>query len=157
MPVLSAFLIGALFAVGLGISGMTLPERVLGFLDVTGGWDPTLLFVMGGATGVYFLFYRVLRRSSPLLGGVYRLPAARRIDQRLLAGAMVFGIGWGLAGYCPGPALTSLGGGVSGAFVMVAGMVGGMLLYELADSLTRGKRPLPGSGARGASARGSSG
>ncbi len=102
-----AFAVGLVFALGLGLAGMTQPARVIGFLDLFGRWDPTLLFVMLGAIPVYFVCYR-LRRPSPLFASSYDLPAPGRIDGRLIAGAALFGIGWGLAGFCPGPALVSL-------------------------------------------------
>jgi uncharacterized protein len=134
--VVTSFLVGALFAVGLGISGMTMPARVRGFLDFTGAWDPTLLFVMGGAVMVYFLFFRFFRiwaGGAPVLGGDYSLPSRRDIDLRLLGGAGLFGVGWGLAGFCPGPAITAAGGGLLGAAVFVGAMIAGMALFEVYD------------------------
>jgi uncharacterized protein len=127
----TSFFVGALFAVGLGISGMTLPARVRGFLDFTGAWDPTLLFVMGGAVVVTFVFFRFSVGRAPVLGGEYRLPSRRDIDLRLLGGAGLFGVGWGLAGFCPGPAITAAGGGLVGAAVFVGAMVAGMALFEV--------------------------
>ena len=108
--VLAAFAAGVLFGTGLAMSGMTDPEKVLGFLDVSGAFDPTLAFVLFGAVvtaGV--LFNRILRTPSPLLAPAFQLSSQQKVDRRLLAGASVFGVGWGLAGYCPGPALATLG------------------------------------------------
>ena len=105
----AAFAFGIVFALGLGLSGMTQPGRVMGFLDVAGDWDPTLAFVMGGAVLVGLLtFPRILRRPRPLLDDHFALPTRTAIDAPLLIGAALFGVGWGLSGYCPGPALVSL-------------------------------------------------
>jgi len=105
----AAFLMGVIFALGLGIGGMTQPTKIIGFLDVAGHWDPTLAFVMGGAVAVTFVsFPLILRRPHPVLEQRFFLPEKRRIDVRLLAGAALFGVGWGMSGYCPGPALVSL-------------------------------------------------
>ncbi|KRE99917.1 hypothetical protein ASG87_13055 [Frateuria sp. Soil773] len=107
---LAALLAGVAFGLGLAMSGMADPRKVLGFLDVAGDWDPSLLLVMAGAVGVYALLWRRLtQRPRPWLETQFRLPGARRIDARLLGGAALFGAGWGLAGYCPGPALAGLG------------------------------------------------
>ena len=106
---LTALLSGWLFALGLGISGMTRPEKVIGFLDVFGNWDPSLLWVMGGAVSLtLLLFAPILRRPRPVLESRFHVPVSRTIDRRLVFGASLFGIGWGLSGYCPGPALASL-------------------------------------------------
>ncbi|SFK46426.1 DUF6691 family protein [Rhodanobacter glycinis] len=105
-----AWLAGLLFGAGLAWSGMADPQRVLGFLDVAEMWDPSLLLVMLGAMGTYAVGYRfVVRCPRPLLDGAFHLPAERRVDARLLLGAAVFGAGWGLAGYCPGPVLAGIG------------------------------------------------
>ncbi|WP_201244253.1 DUF6691 family protein [Halochromatium salexigens] len=102
---LVVFLSGTLFAVGLGVSGMTLPQKVIGFLDLGGHWDPSLAFVMAGSAGVYLLFYRwIKQRSSPLFDTEFHIPTRHDIDQRLLVGAALFGVGWGLVGLCPVPA-----------------------------------------------------
>jgi uncharacterized protein len=122
---------GVLFGVGLGVSGMAQPAKVLGFLDVTGDWDPTLLFVMGGAVGVHFWAYRwARRRSAPGLDERFFVPAGTPIDARLSLGAVVFGIGWGIGGYCPGPAIVSLASLGAPVIVFVAAMLGGMLLVR---------------------------
>jgi len=132
MRLLVAFLAGLLFAIGLVISGMTLPSKVVGFLDVFGHWDPSLAFVMLGAVGVYATLSRLIaRRTKPVLSDSFQIPASGAIDGRLVAGAAIFGVGWGLAGYCPGPAVVSAGSGSRSALVFVSAMLGGMLLYEL--------------------------
>ncbi|MFM2187897.1 MAG: hypothetical protein RIR43_2469 [Pseudomonadota bacterium] len=128
---LSEFLIGLLFGFGLILSGMTDPGKVIGFLDLFGNWDPSLAFVMGGAIAVGFFAFRVAKdRTQNLLGGAMRLPTSKDIDQRLVIGSLVFGAGWGLAGFCPGPALVSLGAGQDKAVVFVIAMVLGMLAFE---------------------------
>ena len=125
---LVAFGSGALFGVGLLVSGMTQPAKVIGFLDVFGAWDPSLAFVMLGAIAVHFVAYRLIRRrASPLLAEKWVLPTRRDIDFKLVAGAAVFGLGWGLAGYCPGPAVVSLASGAPGVVVFTAAMLAGML------------------------------
>lgn len=127
---LSAFGAGLLFGLGLWLSGMADPRKVLGFLDVTGNWDPSLLLVMAGAVAVTasFTLPVVLKRSAPLLGGTFELPAQSAIDAPLLLGAAIFGLGWGIGGYCPGPALTALSNLTLEAFVFVAAMAAGGLL-----------------------------
>lgn len=115
-----AFVTGLLFALGLGISGMTLPQKVIGFLDVTGAWDPSLAFVMGGAVGVYAIAYQITRRmEKPRYAAKFHLPTSKQIDWRLLLGAALFGAGWGLGGFCPGPALVSLPAGFAGTWDIV--------------------------------------
>ena len=132
-PLATAFVSGALFAVGLGIAGMTQPAKVLAFLDVAGRWNPSLAFVMLGAIGVYALGYRVaLWRGAPVHPAAFALPTRRDIDASLAGGAALFGLGWGLVGYCPGPALTALASGHVGPIVFVAAMLAGMLLEQLA-------------------------
>ncbi|NBS97235.1 MAG: hypothetical protein EBT08_13995 [Betaproteobacteria bacterium] len=131
---LSEFLVGLLFGLGLLLSGMTDPGKVLGFLDLFGNWDPSLALVMGGAIGVgVFAFTLAKKRTVSFLGGVMRMPTSSQIDRRLIVGALLFGAGWGLAGFCPGPALVSLAAGQPKAAVFVAFMVVGMIIFEVID------------------------
>ncbi len=135
----SAFLLGLLFAAGLGIGGMTMPSKIIGFLNFFGGWDPSLAFVMGGAVLVYFFAFRIVRGASPsifspVLGGSFALPTKTLIDRRLIGGAALFGFGWGLAGYCPGPALTSIGAGSVDAAVFAVAMIGGMIGHRVLNA-----------------------
>ena len=120
---------GFLFGIGLWVSGMANPKKVLGFLDVTGDWDASLMLVMGGAVAVTVVAFRfILKRSSPLLEEKFVLPEKKDLDLPLIAGAAIFGIGWGTAGYCPGPALTALATLSTESIVFVAAMiVGGFL------------------------------
>lgn len=130
MSALAAFAAGLVFGVGLLLSGMTDPGKVIGFLDLAGRWDPSLAFVMGGAILVgLFAFAVAGRRARSFFGGAMHLPHNRDIDTRLVGGSLVFGIGWGLAGFCPGPALVSFGSGADQAAVFVAAMLIGMLAY----------------------------
>jgi uncharacterized membrane protein YedE/YeeE len=138
MHVAVSFLVGLLFGAGLIVSGMSDPFKVIGFLDITGLWDPSLAFVMAGAVLVGLVAYRIIdRRTAAVLGGPMQLPAARGIDHRLVLGSLAFGIGWGLAGFCPGPALVALGAGYGKAAAFVVAMLAGMALYEL---LERGRK-----------------
>lgn len=124
-----ALLVGVVFGAGLVLSGMTQPVKVLGFLDWLGDWDPSLLFVMGGAVAVYGVAYRlVLRRPRPLLADAFVLPSRRAIDAKLLGGAALFGVGWGLGGYCPGPSIVALASGALDVAVLVATTAAGMWL-----------------------------
>jgi uncharacterized membrane protein YedE/YeeE len=148
MVALVSFLCGVIFALGLGISGMTRPAKVLAFLDVTGAWDPSLAFVMIGAIAVHAVLTRViLRRGEPLLAPAFALPTRRDIDAQLLVGAAIFGVGWGLAGLCPGPAVTVLASGTTTAVAFVLAMLLGMRAARpLAEAFTRrlpGGHPLP--------------
>lgn len=136
---LSAFIIGVLFGIGLIVSGMTDPSKVIGFLDLAGAWDPSLAFVMGGAVIVGLVAFRVARgRTAAFLGGVMQVPADRRIDRRLILGSLAFGTGWGLAGFCPGPALVALGAGYDKAVVFAIAMLAGMALFEIAERFLHG-------------------
>lgn len=140
-----AFGTGALFAVGLAVSGMTRPSKVVAFLDVAGAWDASLAFVMIGAIAVHFVARRlVMRRGSPLFDSKFHLPVRTAVDARLLIGAALFGIGWGLGGLCPGPAIVSAGGGSPSALVFLAGMTIGMLLEHSAANRFSGMRLSPG-------------
>jgi hypothetical protein len=127
----SEYLIGVLFGLGLMISGMTNPAKILAFLDLAGNWDPSLIFVMGGAVLVGLVaFYLAKKRTQSFLGGTMHIPTRRDIDRPLIIGSAMFGVGWGLAGFCPGPALVSLGSGEMKALVFVIAMVAGMWLFE---------------------------
>ncbi|HET7672516.1 MAG TPA: DUF6691 family protein [Burkholderiales bacterium] len=135
-----AFAAGLVFGVGLIVSGMTDPGKVIGFLDVAGAWDPSLAFVMGGAILVgFFAFAFAERRARTFLGAALQLPGRRDIDARLVGGAIVFGVGWGLAGFCPGPALVSFGSGQDKAAVFVLAMLAGMALFTVAERYTAGR------------------
>ena len=135
---ISAFLVGLIFGIGLLVSGMANPEKVLGFLDLAGAWDPSLALVMGGAVGVGLIAFTVAhKRAESLLGHPMRLPDRRDIDAPLVIGSLGFGIGWGLAGFCPGPALVAFGAFEMKALVFVAAMMAGMALYELIERRRR--------------------
>ena len=131
MPrILVALLAGTLFGLGLAISGMMNPAKVVGFLDVAGEWDPTLAFVMGGALLVTVPAFRlILNRPRPILADGFALPTKSALDGRLLGGAALFGVGWGLSGFCPGPAVAALTTGLTPVFAFVAAMIAGMVLY----------------------------
>ena len=132
MSGLVSFLAGLVFAIGLGVGGMTQPAKVLAFLDVTGRWDPSLALVMAGAIAVYApVSYWALRRPAPLFASRFQVPTRRDLDASLIGGAVLFGLGWGLAGYCPGPALVSLAAGASGVVLFVAALLAGMGLERL--------------------------
>lgn len=134
MLAFSSLLVGLLFGIGLIVSGMADPAKVLGFLDLAGEWDPSLAFVMLGAIAVGLAgFARAQRRKTSLLRAPMRLPVARQIDKRLVLGSTMFGVGWGLAGFCPGPALTALGMGEPKALLFVAAMLAGMGIYEMLE------------------------
>lgn len=125
------FAAGLLFALGLGVSGMTDPDKVLGFLDLSSGWDPSLALVMVGAIGVHLPLRRwVVGFGQPRFAVAFESPPTRRVTPRLVVGAALFGAGWGLGGFCPGPALVSLVSGALGSVVFVAGMTGGMLVAD---------------------------
>ena len=133
------FLVGLLFGVGLIVAGMTDPSKVLGFLDVAGTWDPSLVFVMGAGILVGLGAFAVAKhRTTNFLGGAMRLPKSGVIDKRLLGGSLLFGAGWGLAGFCPGPAIVSLGAGQPKAAVFVVAMLVGMAFFE---AMQRPKSP----------------
>lgn len=135
------FLVGLLFGWGLLLSGMTDPGKVLGFLDLFGAWDPSLALVMGGAVAVgVFAFALARRRTTTFLGGALQLPQRRDIDKPLVVGSLVFGAGWGLAGFCPGPGVVAMAAGEVKALVFVVAMLAGMLAFKLLDRA--GKRPV---------------
>ncbi len=138
MRVLVALASGALFGLGLIVSDMVNPARVLGFLDLAGAWDPTLAFVMGGALIPMVVAWRIAAaRPAPVCGAAFPGPAAARLDTRLLGGAALFGAGWGLVGFCPGPALTALGTGSTEALIFTAAMLAGMLGYRTTFPVTK--------------------
>lgn len=137
MKIFLALLSGLLFGCGLIVSGMSDPSKVLGFLDLAGKWDPSLALVMGGAVVIGSLVFPfATARQNSILGNSMPLPPATRIDRRLVVGALTFGVGWGLAGYCPGPALASLAQGGAKPWVFFIAMVAGMALFEVIEKVT---------------------
>ena len=140
----SALGAGLMFGIGLIFAGMTDPSKVIGFLDVAGKWDPSLAFVMGGAIFVgLFAFKKAKRRDTSLLGEIMRIPTSQVITKPLIIGSVLFGAGWGLGGFCPGPGITALGTGNPKAAIFVIGMVAGMLIFEW---LTRPRAEVPDAG-----------
>jgi hypothetical protein len=140
MHVVTAFIVGLIFGIGLIVAGMTDPAKVQGFLDLAGDWDPSLALVMGGAILVGLVAFRIAgTRERALLGDAMRLPTATRIDRRLVLGGLAFGAGWGLAGLCPGPALASLATGGAKAMIFTSAMMAGMVVFEF---LERGRAAL---------------
>jgi uncharacterized membrane protein YedE/YeeE len=140
MAIFLQFAVGLIFGFGLLLSGMSDPAKVLNFLDLggiaSGRWDPSLAFVMAGAVAVTFVGFRfVLKRSRPLFAERFHLPTKRELDIRIIAGPAIFGVGWGLAGFCPGPGLTALGFGSRAAFIFVAAMLGSMWLARFLSQL----------------------
>jgi len=134
MSIVSALIVGLLFGIGLIVAGMTNPAKVQGFLDLAGNWDPSLALVMGGAILVGLVAFRFAgKRERSLLGEAMRLPTATQIDRRLVLGGLAFGAGWGLAGFCPGPALASLTTGGSKALLFSGAMLAGMLVFEILE------------------------
>lgn len=126
-----ALIAGIIFGLGLSISQMTDSARVLGFLDITGVWDPTLMFVLGGAVGVTVIAFRfILRRPQPFIATKFQLPTNNSLDRQLLIGSGLFGIGWGIAGYCPGPGVTSLVQGSGNSFLFMFALIGGILAHR---------------------------
>ena len=131
---IAALIAGIVFGLGLAVSQMIDPAKVLGFLDIAGRWDPSLALVMAGALTVTFIGYRLTRdHAAPILAPRFELPTKRDLDRRLIGGAVLFGIGWGLAGYCPGPAIASLAFGLQDTLIFVAAMVLGFWLQRMAD------------------------
>ena len=138
MLIFTSLLAGLVFGLGLIVSGMANPAKVIGFLNLAGPWDPSLAFVMAGAIAVGAVaFFVARRRSVSLLGAAMKLPTARDIGRRLVLGSLVFGVGWGLAGFCPGPGLVALGMGEFKAMVFVAAMLVGMGAFELLERRRR--------------------
>jgi uncharacterized protein len=144
MQIFVALVVGLLFGIGLIVSGMIDPSKVLGFLDLAGEWDPSLAFVMAGAVLVGTIaFGLAAKRSRTLLGDVMRLPSATAIDRRLVLGGALFGVGWGLAGYCPGPALASVVLGGPKPVVFVLSLLAGMAMFELLEHRSASRRRMP--------------
>jgi uncharacterized protein len=138
---IAEFVVGLLFGLGLMLSGMTDPGKVIGFLDLFGTWDPSLALVMGGAIMVgFFAFTVAKKRTATFLGGALRLPTNMDMDKKLVIGSLLFGAGWGLAGFCPGPALVSMADGQPKALVFVLAMLVGMVGFELMDRLVHAPR-----------------
>jgi len=141
MNALFSFFAGVVFGVGLIVSGMSDPSKVLGFLDLAGKWDPSLALVMAGAIAVGVGAYALVkRRTTSWLGLPMLIPTATHIDRRLVVGSVLFGVGWGLAGICPGPALVLVGAGFAKGWIFVAAMLAGMALFEVLERLVPGKR-----------------
>lgn len=141
MKLIITYGIGIVFGLGISISGMANPAKVLNFFDVTGTWDPSLAFVMGGALLVTFFGYRVvLRQKGPSLAQTFQVPSASDLDARLIGGSAIFGVGWGIAGFCPGGALPALGTGVPDVFLFVAAASVGIVAARLVPRLFRGRR-----------------
>jgi uncharacterized membrane protein YedE/YeeE len=139
MYVFASLLAGLVFGLGLIVSGMANPAKVLGFLDLGGRWDPSLALVMAGAIAVGVVAFAIARRRAlSFLGTEMKLPAGRPVDGRVVGGGLLFGIGWGIAGFCPGPAIVALGMGQAKAALFVAAMLAGMVIFEL---LERRQRP----------------
>lgn len=139
MNALMSFVAGLVFGIGLLLAGMSNPAKVLGFLDLAGSWDPSLAFVMAGAIAIGVVAFAWVRRHSlSLLGLPVQLPTTRQVDRRLVVGNLVFGVGWGLAGICPGPALTLIGAGVPAGWIFGAAMLAGMALFELIERVPSG-------------------
>lgn len=145
----AGFTSGLVFGVGLAVSGMTKPSKVVGFLDVFGAWDASLAFVMGGAVLVHFLAFRLItRRRSPLFDTSFHLPTRKDLDARLVLGAAIFGVGWALGGFCPGPGLVSAASGTTAALVFVVGMTAGMKIeHVVARALSRDGQSATNAGA----------
>lgn len=142
MRILVSYLIGIVFGVGISISGMANPAKVLNFFDIAGTWDPSLAFVMGGALIVAMIGYRfVLKRPAPALSSTFHLPTRRDLDVPLIGGSAVFGIGWGIAGFCPGGALPALGTGATDVFIFTGALLAGIAIAKIAHSLLAARAP----------------
>lgn len=128
---LTAFLVGLIFSIGLAIAGMTQPQKIIGFLDFFGNWDPSLLFVMIGAVGLHLISYRLIRsRAHPVLSKEWHVPTRTQLTPSLMIGSAIFGIGWGLSGFCPGPGITSLASFETRPFIFVLFMLIGMFVFR---------------------------
>lgn len=136
-----ALVVGFLFALGLGLSGMTEPAKVIGFLDVFGHWDPSLIFVMMGATSIHFILYKLIRqKKSPLFSKQWHVPTRKDVTPALIIGSVIFGFGWGLAGYCPGPGVVSLASLQLSPWIFVLSMLAGMFLFGVLDKKIKFKK-----------------
>lgn len=136
-----ALLVGFIFAIGLGVAGMTQPAKVVGFLDIFGSWDPSLMFVMAGAIAVHFITYKLIRkRTKPVFDIKWHVPTSKEVTPALMVGAFLFGIGWGLGGLCPGPAITALASFEVRPFIFILSMIIGMYLYRLVDKKLKLKK-----------------
>lgn len=144
MKMLLTYLIGLIFGVGISISGMANPAKVINFFDFAGTWDPSLIFVMGGAVVVAFIGYRfVLKRPAPMFDKHFFLPARRDLDMQLIGGSAVFGIGWGIAGFCPGGALPALGTGRIEVFIFVAALLAGIFAAKFIQTAMANRKSAP--------------
>ena len=138
---IAALIVGIIFALGLGISGMTRPEKVIGFLNIFGDWDASLAFVMAGAIAVHALAYQFIRRrSNPMFSKEFYVPTSKELTPSLIFGAFIFGVGWALAGYCPGPAITSLASFKSRPLVFVVSMILGMFVFRIYQAFNNKRR-----------------
>tara|TARA_R110000851_G_scaffold21488_18_gene64455 strand:- start:780 stop:1214 length:435 start_codon:yes stop_codon:yes gene_type:complete len=141
MRILSAVLVGLVFGVGIAISGMINPAKVLNFFDIAGTWDPSLIFVMGGALLTTFIGYRlVLKRPGPIVEAEFKLPTNTMIDARLIGGSAVFGLGWGIAGFCPGAAVPALGSGRYEVLAFVAALLAGLWVAKMIQTKQADRR-----------------
>lgn len=132
MKLFATYLVGVIFGLGISLSGMANPAKVLNFFDIAGTWDPSLIFVMGGALITTFVGYKlVFGRSAPVFGSDFNVPTSRRIDAKLVGGSALFGLGWGIAGFCPGGALPALGTGRPEVFVFTAALIAGIVLAKI--------------------------
>lgn len=130
-----AFIVGLSFAIGLAVSGMTQPAKVIGFLDIFGNWDPSLMFVMIGAIAVHSVIYKLIRkRPTPILAKEWQVPNKKDITPSLVIGSLIFGVGWGLGGFCPGPGLTSLASFEITPVVFVLSMIAGIFIFKVLDT-----------------------
>lgn len=144
MRLFLTYLIGLVFGLGISISGMMNPAKVLNFFDIAGTWDPSLMFVMGGAVTVTFIGYRiVLGRPSPMLAPKFAVPTNTRLDARLLGGSALFGVGWGIAGFCPGASLPALGTGRLDVFIFTAALIAGIFVARTLIRITETRRTRP--------------
>lgn len=139
-PQIASLVSGLLFGLGLGISGMTQSDKIINFLDLSDNWDPSLALVMVGAIGVHLLLFRfTVKRPSPLFADRFGIPTRTDIDPRLVGGSALFGVGWALSGFCPGPGMVSMTSGAPAALVFVAAMTGGMLAFHVVEEANRGR------------------